>query len=846
MIKHRTRYWKFIGITTIGICLVAGSLWYLMVIYKNSTNTESLPDDADTIVTAAGVTEIGIKPVTFAVDFLEDTSLYVEEVYLADGDTVSVGEPYIKFTDESIQKARAELEQAVQNAQLAYRSREIASGEDKIQAKYTYDTTVLEAEFAPQVYQDTLTNLQMQLLKAEKAFEEAQNTYNAYYLAVANNTFYEDYQIEKLKKAYDDAYDLFASRRDYWEVTQEELNALSDREYWKEMQEEHNALSDKGYWQAAQKELATQYDDNMILSGQRDRHWIVKTVALLKEELTKAQDRYEQAKQDYQQEIEGAELKLQKLLNQSEQATQNLIDAQLACQKGSLHAKTVFELAVAKGQVAESNYNVFLSDLANELTHLKTTMDEAEENKMLFENLVGDGYLYTEQAGTVLMVQAEQGQVLEGGSQILAYADDKELSVSVTVPGTDAARLFEGERASVSVEGCGSLDGVVEAISPITASGRKTSAYSMVQISLNGDVSMVLPDQAATVVFGGGAQGDIVQCSVDGNGAAGRGTVSQMYTYDFLAGVDEKHAESLEVAVVYAESGQHIEEGDRVCEVTQESIENVRKALTDIQSEAGSALVRAQTDYQINVLEAGLNHNEAVIGRTLAQTEYDNTIAGLNSGLAAKILETEQLLTDIYELQTTLTDDTRQQQRSDITSAYEQAKKQVEKAREGYVTSQVEAAENFQAAKDSYERFFARLEASNQQIADKIEKVYALQEEIQQSQLLMEKALLAAEQTRTSARTEGEIAYAKYDSTLKKHESAVNKAQSDLEQATRRLEDFNQFVGNGTIYASGNGLVTKVGYRKGDLIDNVQKLIFFVPDTAADFSAETVGKEDTQ
>lgn len=793
------------------------------------------------IVTATGVTEIGMEPVTFPVDFLEDTSLYVEEVYIADGDTVAAGEPYIKFTDESIQNARAELGQAVQNAQLAYRSREITSGEEKIQAKYTYDTTVLEAEFAPQVYQDTLTGLQMQLAKAESTFEEAQNAYNAYYLAVVNNTFYEDYQIEKLKKAYDDAYDLFASRRDYWEVTQEEFNALSNREYWETMQEEQNVLLNKGYWQA-EEEQKVQYDNNAV---QNDRQWIIKTVALLKEEMTEAQNKYEQAKHDYQREIEGAKLKLQKLLNQSEQATQNLIDAQLACQKGSIHAKTVYELAIARGQVAESEYDLCLKNLADELEHLKAAQDEAVTNQALFENLVGDGYLYTKRPGTVLMVQAVEGQVLEGGSQIFAYADDGELSVSMTVPGAAAARIFMGEKTSVTVEGCGSFDGIVETIQPITAYGSKMPAYSMVQVSLSGDVSTVLPDQAATVVFGGDMQDDIVQCNADGSRNTGNKTILPMYDFDFLAGADGEPAKYLEVAKVYAAAGQYIREGDRVCKVTQESVERVKKVLMDLQSKAGSTLVRAQADYQVNVLEAGLNHNETMIGRTLAQTEYDNTIARLTTSLTAKLLETEQLLADIYQIQTTLTDDAHRQQRADTTNAYEQAKKQVETVREDFVTNQVKAAENFQAAKDSYDQFFAQIEASDRQIADKVEKVYALQEEIQQSQQLMEKALLTAEQTCISAQTAGETAYARYESILNKYESVVNRAQSDLEQATRRLEDFNQFVGDGTIYATGNGLVTKVGCQDGDLIADISELILFVPNAAVDISAETDGK-DTQ
>lgn len=51
-----------------------------------------------------------MKAVTFEIDFLEDTSLYVEKVYLANGDSVKAGDKYIKFTEESITDAREELD----------------------------------------------------------------------------------------------------------------------------------------------------------------------------------------------------------------------------------------------------------------------------------------------------------------------------------------------------------------------------------------------------------------------------------------------------------------------------------------------------------------------------------------------------------------------------------------------------------------------------------------------------------------------------------------------------------------------------------------------------------------
>lgn len=819
--KRRKRHLKTAGILIVIFVLSLGSVWYLLRARSNDTALEDqeFQSDSSNIVTAAGVTEIGTEDVTFAIDFLEDTRLYVEDVYFSNGDIVAAGEMYIKFTDDSIEKARAELEKAVQNTELDYRSKVISNGEDRIQAKYTYDMAVLEAEFALQVYQDTLTQLEMQLVKAQKVFEEAQQEYNVYYNAVANNTFYEDYQIEALKKAYDDAYDLFVSRRAYWEVMPEELDALDNQNYAQE--------------------------------GQSDRQWIIRTVALLKKEMMEAQEKYEQARQAYQREIEGAELKLQTLLNQLERAQQDLIDAQLAQQKGSLHAKTLYELAAARGQIAESDYNVCLMSLADELEHLKDAKEKAVENKAFFEELIGDGYLYTEQAGTVFMTHAEKGQALAGGDLILSYENPEKLFVSVMVPEKSAALLFVGEKASVAITDVDSIDGMVEAIQPITTSGGKAVGYRMVTVSLDGDVNMVEPNQAAAVVFGRDTQDDIAQCNAGTSSTEACQTVLQMYDMDIYdsgisAEADKDDVAYLKIAEVYVEAGQHINEGDQVCQLTQDSVENVRKMLTDTQFKAGIALAQTQARYHIGVLEAGLSHNEAVIGKTLAQTAYDNTIAKLNSGMMTKILAAEQLLADIYQMQTALTDDDYQKEKVDITRAYDEAREQVEKARECFVTSQVEAAQNFQAARAAYEIFFKQLEASNQQIADKIAEVYTLQEDILQSRQLMEKELLTAEQTRISAQTEGEIANAKYADILTEYENAVNKAQSDFDQAVRRLEEFNQFVGNGTIYAAGSGFVTEVGCKKGDLLVDTRKLVAFVADMDTNRLMEEGEQEDTQ
>ena len=179
-------------------------------------------------VMATGTTSVGVNAVTFDIDFLEDANLYVEEVYLSNGDSVQAGDKYLKFTDASIADARTELEEAALSAELAYRSGILSDGESKLQAKYEYDTAMLEAQYAQQVYEDTLAQLEADYAQAKKEYDAAQQEYDDYLEKVQNNSFYEEYDIENLKKAYEEAYDLYIDRKEYYEVSDDELKNNSN------------------------------------------------------------------------------------------------------------------------------------------------------------------------------------------------------------------------------------------------------------------------------------------------------------------------------------------------------------------------------------------------------------------------------------------------------------------------------------------------------------------------------------------------------------------------------------------------------------------------------------------
>lgn len=328
----------------------------------------------------------------------------------------------------------------------------------------------------------------------------------------------------------------------------------------------------------------------------------------------------------------------------------------------------------------------------------------------------------------------------------------------------------------------------------------------------------------------------IVQQGTLKNGVTESGTVqfgitSQIYDLDVSTDSDEEEDEEdenyLKVQEVYVAVGQRVQEGDKVYQFTQSSIDSVRKALTYEKTDAQIALATAQTSYEIGVLEAELSRNETLLDTALAQTSYDTTIARLSNNMAAKSLEIQQLLKDIYSLQCDLTEEEYLENKSDIVEAYEDALEGVEDASEDYVTNKVDAAQTFQSAKTAYEQFFSKFDESSQQIQDKIDEVYKIEMEIAYNQQLLEKELLAAQQDLRTSTVSGEIADVKYQNSLTSYENVLSKAQRELEEATKKLDAFEEFVGDGTVCVEGSGIVTEIGYEVGDYLTNTGTLIAF-------------------
>ena len=333
------------------------------------------------------------------------------------------------------------------------------------------------------------------------------------------------------------------------------------------------------------------------------------------------------------------------------------------------------------------------------------------------------------------------------------------------------------------------------------------------------------------------------------NGSVSFGIVSQEYELDLGTDEDddddedEEEEKYLKIEEVYVAVGQRIEEGEAIYRFTEDSVADVRKNLQYAKTEAQIALSEAQTSYNLGVLEASLNYDESMLAQELADATYTNKIARLSNEMAAKSLEIEQLLVDIYQIQCDLTDEDYLEQKKSIKEAYEKAIEAVEDASEDYVTNRVEAAETLKSAEDSYEEFLEQANASNEQIEEKMEQIYEIQEEMEYTQILMEKEILAATQELESANLAGLIAETKQSSSLTSYESTLSKAQEELEECTERLESFEAFVGDGTVYANGTGLITTVGYEEGDSLISAGTLISYAVSDAMTIEVD-VAQED--
>ena len=479
--------WIIVALVLV-LTLGGGSVAAVVILHRNGNRSEfSMPANmsgltfTEDMTAASGVTNVGITEASFDVENLT-TELEIEEVYAVSGEEVTAGDKILKLTEDSVEEARKELERALEDAELAYRTGAIEYEQNLITAEYTRDSAILTGQQAKDVYDETVASLQSAVTRAEEELQDAEDDIAEYESYVNDGSYKSYFKVDEYQAIYDENLKALTDKLDEWGIGWSQITGGS----------------------AGSVQADGTAGNVLGSSGQDSNSSNVKTLASLYsileqnlKDLEEAQEKYEDAVTNASFNLQTLQLKLPSLQQAVTEAKENY-EIQLA------QAKLTYETSLSGAERAESDYNTTVEKAKSDLAALKSTYEDAKENLELFESSVGDGYFYASEDGTILRTMVRAEQALTSDAVVFVYSNPKELTVTVSVDQSDIAKLTVGDSAYVQTSAGSGYTGVITAIDPVSSSDSRTSVtYSVtVQINVEDEEDSLSANESVTVVFG--------------------------------------------------------------------------------------------------------------------------------------------------------------------------------------------------------------------------------------------------------------------------------------------------------------------------------------------------------
>ena len=480
--QKKNKKWIIVALVLV-LTLGGGSLAAVVVLHRNGNRSElSMPGNmaglsfTEDMTATSGVTNVGITEETFDVENLT-TVLEIEEVYAASGEEVTAGDKILKLTEDSVEEARKELERALEDAELAYRTGAIEYEQNLITAEYTRDSAILTGQQAKDVYDETVASLQSAVTRAEEELQDAEDDIAEYESYVNDGSYKSYFKVDEYQAIYDENLKALTDKMDEWGIS------------WSQVTGGGGSVQIGGGAGA-----------NMQSGGTSNANILASLYSILEQnlkDLEEAEDKYEDALTNAAFELQTLQLKLSSLQQAVTEAKEDY-EIQLA------QAKLTYETSLTGAERAESDYNTTVEKAKSDLAALKSTYEDAKENLELFESSVGDGYFYASEDGTILRTMVRAEQALTSDAVVFVYSNPKELTVTVSVDQSDITKLTVGDSAYVQSSAGSGYTGVITAIDPVSSSSSRTSVtYSVtVQINVEDEEDSLSANESVTVVFG--------------------------------------------------------------------------------------------------------------------------------------------------------------------------------------------------------------------------------------------------------------------------------------------------------------------------------------------------------
>ena len=484
--RKKNKKWIIVALVLV-LTLSGGSVATVMILHKNSSRSEfTLPDNlaglnfTEDMIVASGVTNVGITEETFDVENLT-TELKIEEVYAVSGEEVTAGDKILKLTEDSVEEARKELERALEDAELAYRTGAIGYEQNLITAEYTRDSAILTGQQAKEVYDETVASLQSAVTRAEEELQDAEDDIAEYESYVNDGSYKSYFKVDEYQAIYDENLKALTDKMEEWGISWSQVTGSGGGSTQLSVDVSGNNAQPQSGGTSNASILASLY--SILEQNLKD--------------LEEAEDKYEDALTNAAFELQTLQLKLPSLQQAVTEAKENY-EIQLA------QAKLTYETSLSGAERAESDYDTTVEKAESDLAALKSTYEDAKENLELFESSVGDGYFYASEDGTILRTMVRAEQALTSDAVVFVYSNPKELTVTVSVDQSDIAKLTVGDSAYVQSSAGSGYTGVITAIDPVSSSDSRTSVtYSVtVQVNVEDEEDSLSANESVTVVFG--------------------------------------------------------------------------------------------------------------------------------------------------------------------------------------------------------------------------------------------------------------------------------------------------------------------------------------------------------
>lgn len=479
--------WIIVALVLV-LTLGGGSVAAVVILHRNGNRSEfSMPANmsgltfTEDMTAASGVTNVGITEETFDVENLT-TNLEIEEVYAVSGEEVTAGDKILKLTEESVAEARKELERALEDAELAYRTGAIEYEQNLITAEYTRDSAILTGQQAKEVYDETVASLQSAVTRAEEELQDAEDDIAEYESYVNDGSYKSYFKVDEYQAIYDENLKALTDKLDEWGIGWSQITGGS----------------------AGSVQAGGTAGNVLGSSGQDSNSSNVKTLASLYSILEQNLKDLEEAQEKYEDAVTNASFNLQTLQLKLPSLQQAVTEAKENYEIQQAQAKLTYETSLSGAERAESDYNTTVEKAKSDLAALESTYEDAKENLELFESSVGDGYFYASEDGTILRTMVRAEQTLTSDAVVFVYSNPKELTVTVSVDQSDIAKLIVGDSAYVQSSAGSGYTGVITAIDPVSSSDSRTSViYSVtVQINVEDEEDSLSANESVTVVFG--------------------------------------------------------------------------------------------------------------------------------------------------------------------------------------------------------------------------------------------------------------------------------------------------------------------------------------------------------